>query len=121
MSGRFDRWTKAQIVYLILSRRTEEAMELLSEAFHVDAPKLSVGTVKGMKRAAAVYVLKRKTIYVSRGEHLWEPFVILHEFYHHLRSQSGRHRGTEKLADAFAKDFIHAYEELITNSETGNP
>jgi hypothetical protein len=104
-----DSKTKARIVQLILSRDTERALEELSFANRVDEPKLKVGAVRGQKKALAVYVEKEKTIYVAKGESMWDPFVILHEFYHHLRCKSGRHRGTEKLADAFALDYITAY------------
>jgi hypothetical protein len=40
------------------------------------------------------------------------PFVIIHEFYHHLRSKAvdKMHRGTEKNADKFAIEFIEAYK-----------
>ncbi|HEV2226795.1 MAG TPA: hypothetical protein VGR56_08340, partial [Nitrososphaerales archaeon] len=48
-------------------------------------------------------------ILAASREYLYDPFVMIHEFYHHLRSASGRHRGTEKDADRFALDFIEAY------------
>ncbi len=105
---------KATIVQLILSKEPEKALQELSRANHIDVPKLRVGAVKG-RRALAVYVEKEKTIYVAKGDNLWEPFIILHEFYHHLRSRSGRHRGTEKLADAYAVDFIRAYRAVVAN------
>ncbi|HVP24339.1 MAG TPA: hypothetical protein VMS77_10575 [Conexivisphaerales archaeon] len=111
MSGP-DVRAKALIVRLILSKETERALEELSSANHIDVPRLKVGAVKGMKKALAVYVEKERTIYVSNGEILWNPFVILHEFYHHLRCRSGKHRGTEKLADAYAMDYIKAYRAL---------
>jgi hypothetical protein len=42
---------------------------------------------------------------------LRNPFVILHEFYHHLRTDLDlKHRGTEKHADAFAREFIQVFE-----------
>jgi hypothetical protein len=107
-----DLRTKALIVYLILSKETEKAIEQLSALNHIDVPKLKVGAVKGKKRALAVYVENEKTIYVAKGDSLWDPFIILHEFYHHLRCRSGKHRGTEKLADAYAVDFINAYKAL---------
>jgi hypothetical protein len=98
------------IVHLILAKETEKALEQLSIANRIDVPALRVGAVKGKKKALAVYVEKEKTIYVAEGESLWDPFIILHEFYHHLRCKSGRHRGTEKLADAYAVDYINAYQ-----------
>jgi hypothetical protein len=107
-----DTRTKAFIVHLILSKETEKALEELSILNHIDVPGLKVGAVKGKKKALAVYVKGEKTIYVAKGETLWDPFVILHEFYHHLRSRTGKHRGTEKLADAYAVDFINSYKSL---------
>ncbi|MGA1975443.1 MAG: hypothetical protein ABSG92_07385 [Conexivisphaerales archaeon] len=114
-----DLRTKAMIVHLILSRETERALEELSLANRIDVPKLKVGAVKGKKKALAVYVEKEKTIYVAKGDSLWDPFIILHEFYHHLRSRSGKHRGTEKLADAYAVDYLNAYRTVISNRSTG--
>jgi hypothetical protein len=50
---------------------------------------------------------KNKTIHVLNSDVLKDPFVILHEFYHHLRTSIDRkHRGTEKYASKFARDFI---------------
>ena len=106
-----DQRLKAEIVALIILKRTEEAIQLLSQIHKVDTPKLKVGHVKGKKKAAGVYNHKNKTILVSKGQNLWEPFIILHEFYHHLRSESGEHRGNEKLADAFARDYIIAFNK----------
>jgi hypothetical protein len=104
-----DDLTKATIVRLILSREPEKALDELSRANHIDSPGLKVGAVRGKKKALAVYVEREKTIYVAKGDSLWDPFIILHEFYHHLRCRSGKHRGTEKLADAYAIDFIRTY------------
>jgi hypothetical protein len=111
-----DIRAKALIVHLILSKETERAIEQLSALNHIDAPGLKVGAVKGRKKALAVYVENEKTIYVAKGDNLWDPFIILHEFYHHLRCRSGKHRGTEKLADAYAVDFINAYKALASRS-----
>jgi hypothetical protein len=108
-----DSLLKAKVVHLILQKRPEEALELLSLANSVNTPRLRVGAVKGRTKAVAVYVHKANTIFVSGGECLWDPFVILHEFYHHLRCQGGKHRGTEKNANAFALDFISAYRDYI--------
>jgi hypothetical protein len=71
---------------------------------------LRVGTVKGRRKTAlAVYVHEKNTIYASNSDMLYNPFVILHEFYHHIRSKSGEHKGTEKNADAFAIEFMKSY------------
>jgi hypothetical protein len=38
--------------------------------------------------------------------------VILHEFYHHLRSKSAdkQHKGTERNADKFSDEFLSEYQ-----------
>jgi len=101
---------KAAIVALILDSKTEEAIDALSKWYRVSRPRLGVGVVEGKtKGIAAVYSQNRKEILAARREFLYDPFVMIHEFYHHLRSASGKHRGTEKQADRFALDFIAAY------------
>ncbi len=108
---------KAKVVEKIILKETESAIELLSKAYGLEPPSIKVGYVKGKKRAIAVYVPSKRTIFVAKGENMWNPFVILHEYYHHLRSFSGEHRGTEKLADAFAIDFLASYQ-AIKSSKT---
>jgi hypothetical protein len=101
---------RASVVALILDSRPEEALDVLSSWYRIDVPKLGVGVVEGKtKGVAAVYSSRRKEILAARREYLYDPFVMVHEFYHHLRSRSGRHRGTEKDADRFALEFIAAY------------
>jgi len=105
-----DDSIKSKIVYLILEKEPEKALEILATLYKVKNPKLRVGTVKKRRKTAlAVYVHKDNTIYASNSDILYNPFVILHEFYHHIRSKSGEHRGTEKNADAFASEFIKSY------------
>jgi len=104
---------KALVVALILDSKTEEAIRVLSRWYKVSAPKLGIGVVEGKtKGVAAVYSQRRKEILAAHREFMYDPFVMIHEFYHHLRSVSGRHRGTEKQADRFALDFIDAYRRL---------
>ena len=101
---------KATVVALILDSKTEEAIDVLSRWYKVSRPRLGIGVVEGKtKGVAAVYSQNRKEILAARREFLYDPFVMIHEFYHHLRSVSGKHRGTEKQADRFALDFIGAY------------
>jgi len=58
----------------------------------------------------ALYVEKEKTIYLSSSDFLTDPFVILHEFYHHLRaSQSQKRHQVDKRADMFARKFIDGF------------
>ena len=63
--------------------------------------------------AYAVYVQKEKKIYAMDSAIYYNPFVIIHEFYHHLRSRDGSHRGTERHANAFAQGFIESYKAVI--------
>ncbi len=110
MTIEIDDGMKVNIVNLILEKKPEEALKLLSSMYRVKNPKLRVGTVKKRRKTAlAVYVHKENTIYASDSDILYNPFVILHEFYHHIRSKSGEHRGTEKNADSFANAFIQSY------------
>jgi hypothetical protein len=109
-----DSILQARIVYMILNRRTEEALQLLSNFYHLKPPSITVGTIKGKRRTAyAVYVTRENKIYAMNSEILYNPFVIIHEFYHHLRSRSGVHKGTEKKADSYAKGFIESYVSLV--------
>lgn len=103
---------KPRVVWLILNGKPEEALELLAERYRVSTPKLKVGLPKGRKATAfGVYTAKNETISVLNSDVLMNPFVVLHEFYHHLRSRGvdKQHRGTEKNADKFAAEFIKAY------------
>ncbi len=98
---------------MILNARPEEAISALSERYRVEKPRLSVGVFEGKtKGVAAVYSVRRREILAASREYLYDPFVIIHEFYHHLRSTSGRHRGTERQADEFAADYIGAFRRL---------
>ncbi len=104
---------KAAAVQLILDMQPEKALEVLSQHFGVEAPKIKVGLPKGRLRTAyGTYSAKSPTICVLNSDIFGNPFVVLHEFYHHLRSQGAdlQHRGTEKNADKFAADFLRAYQ-----------
>lgn len=108
---------KAAVVALILDSKPEEALDVLSKWYRISRPRLGIGVVEGRtKGVAAVYSTRRKEILAANREYLYNPFVMIHEFYHHLRSRSGRHRGTEKDADKFAIDFIAAYRRLGTRT-----
>jgi hypothetical protein len=103
---------KVAVVALILDSKPEEAIALLSKWYRVPRPQLGVGVFEGRtKGVAAVYSQNSRKILAAKREYLYDPFVIVHEFYHHLRSTSGRHRGTEKQADKFALDFIASYRK----------
>ena len=105
---------KALVVGLILNGKAEEALEFLGEHYGVEVPKLKVGLPKGRKKKAfGCYVARNRTICVLNSDVLREPFVVLHEFYHHLRKAlDKKHRGTERYADEFAKEFIEAYKSM---------
>jgi Zn-dependent peptidase ImmA (M78 family) len=110
----FDReyLFKAEIVRLILMKQTDEALNALSHYYGVAVPLLKVGMPKGHRGKVGCYVSKTKTIHVMNHEKLEDPFVILHEFYHHLRTQDGKHKGTEKHANKFAQEFIEAFQNF---------
>ncbi len=114
-----DEAAVARVVHLILEGSAEKALADLSDNFGIPAPKLEVGAVKRHKRnALAVYVQAKKTIYSSKSEYLYNPFVMLHEFYHHLRASSDGKRGTEKHADAFARKAIETYNRYAKSQVT---
>ncbi len=106
---------KATVVWLILNKQTEEALELLAKNFGLNVPKLKIGLPKAHRNNVyGCYTNQTETISLLNSDMLGNPFVILHEFYHHLRSKAvdKQHRGTEKNADKFAADFIAAYEAV---------
>jgi hypothetical protein len=102
---------KPLIVWLILNGQAEKALDLLAKNYKVTTPRLKVGLPKGRKATAfGCYTPKDATISVLNSDVMGNPFVILHEFYHHLRtSVDKKHKGTEKNADKFAREFIEAY------------
>jgi hypothetical protein len=106
---------KALVVYLILNGETEKALKVLAKHYNVEVPRLKVGLPKGRKsKVLGCYSAKNKTISVLNSDTLKEPFVVLHEFYHHLRTAlDAKHRGTEKYADEFAREFIEAYRSMV--------
>ena len=107
---------RAKVVYLILSKDIQEALELLSHNYGVVAPKLKVGMPKRYSKNPACYVHKNRTIHVSHREILWNPNVILHEFYHHLRSVKNAQGGIEKYANTFAKNYLEAYQKITSET-----
>jgi len=96
-----------EIVRLIaVEKKPEEALDALCAHYRVERPILRVGLPKGEKKALGCYVHKEKTIFMSSEEYLFDPYVLIHEFYHHLRHVNGRHRGTERHARDFALSFL---------------
>lgn len=106
---------KSLIVSLIIEGQAEKALELLAKKQNVSTPKIKVGLPKGHKtKALGCYTTKDATISVLNSDVMVNPFVILHEFYHHIRTSiNGKHKGTEKKANRFARDFIEAYNSLV--------
>jgi len=108
-----DDLTKAKIVQMILNGKTEDALEKLSEFYRVETPQIVVGTIKKKRRTVfAVYVPAEKKIYALNSDIFYNPFVILHEYYHHIRSKLGTHRGSERHANMYAKGFIDSYNKI---------
>jgi hypothetical protein len=113
-----DDRTKAQIVRMVLEKQTEKALEKLSEFYHVAPPQIVVGTIKGKRRTVyALYIPKERKIYAINSDIFFNPFVVLHEYYHHIRSKLGVHRGSERNANKFAQEFIDAYKKSVEVSD----
>jgi len=111
-----DDKTKARIVFMILNKRTEEALQFLSMFYNTTPPRVAVGTIKGKRKTVyAVYVQKEGKIYATTSEIFYNPFIMLHEFYHHIRIKAGVHRGTERNANMYAKSFVDAYNRTISS------
>ena len=100
---------KTKVVDLILTGKPEEALELLSQHYNVAVPELKVGLPKGCTKSFGCYVAKNQTIHVLNRENLCSPYIIIHEFYHHLRTQGKEHKGTEKHAQRFAEEYLRTY------------
>lgn len=109
-----DDITKAKIVHMILNRNTEDALQKLSKFYNVTPPEIVVGTIKGKRKTVyAVYVQKERRIYVINSDVFYNPFIVLHEFYHHIRTRAGVHRGSEKHANMYAQSFVDSYKRLV--------
>lgn len=109
-----DSLTMAKVVEMILNKNTEEALQSLSKFYKVDSPQIVVGTIKGKRKTVyAVYVQRESRIYCINSDIFYNPFIVLHEFYHHIRTKGGVHRGSEKHANMYAKSFIVSYNKII--------
>ena len=112
-----DIQTQFDVVKLILDKKTEDALTLLSAFYKVEAPEIKVGTIKGKRKTVyAVYVGRERKIYAMNSEIFYNPFIVLHEFYHHLRSQGTAHRGSEDYANKYAKRFLHSYLSILRSN-----
>ena len=116
MKRELDDTFKAYIVQLIIDKETEQAIESLSRFYEIKPPQIVVGTIKGKRRTVyAVYVQRECKIYCINSDIFYNPFIIMHEFYHHLRTTAGVHRGSEKHANMYARDFIDSYKTIIND------
>ena len=95
-----------KFLILVIDGKLEEALELFSRAFGIRCPSYKVGLPSGHYKAYACYDSKRNMICFKDRVAMRNPFIVLHELYHALRSKSGRHKGTERKADEFAEKFI---------------
>jgi hypothetical protein len=110
-----DDISKAYIVQLIIDKKTEQALESLSRFYKITPPDIVVGTIKGKRRTVyAVYVQRECRIYCINSEIFYNPFIIMHEFYHHLRTTAGVHKGSEKHANKYARGFIDSYKTITS-------
>ncbi len=113
---------KVHIVALILNGKTEDALEQLAKEYQVSVPQLKVGLPKGHKTTAyGCYTSKTQTISLLNSDMMVNPFVVLHEFYHHIRSKGvdRMHRGTEGNADKFALDYVTQYQLAVLKIRLG--
>lgn len=117
-SSEVDSAFRIKVVRMIVEGHPEEALHSLACRYEVQQPDLRVGTVKRHRKVLAVYVHKEKRIYVSKSDLLTNPFVILHEFYHHLRaSQTPMSDQVEKRADSFALAYIRTFQEYFSGNQ----
>lgn len=116
-----DDITKAKVVNMILNKKTEEALKNLSQFYKVIPPEITVGTIKGKRKTVyAVYVQRESKIYCINSDVFYNPFIILHEFYHHIRTKGGIHKGSEKYANTYAKSFIDSYKNIVNQIKSQN-
>lgn len=111
------------VVWLILNGKTQDAIELLAKHYKVEIPKMKVGLPKKHKtKAYGCYNPEKQTITLLNSDMIVNPFVVLHEFYHHLRCKGvdRMHKGTEGNADRFALSFIKEYQETAKKAEESN-
>jgi hypothetical protein len=113
-----EREFRVLVVHLILSKETEKAIDLVCKRFGARVPSLAIGIPKGHKKALAVYEINSNSIKFADKDSFFDPFVVLHELYHCLRSSSGKHRGTEKNADRFAGSYIREYNSLLSSKKS---
>jgi len=112
-----DESIRARAVGMIIEGRCEEALELLSNFYGVEKPRVRVGLPRGHASALGCYDPKKRLICLRSSKEFYDPFIVMHEFYHHLRFYGGRHRGTEKGANSYAADSIRYYLKRLGSPE----
>jgi len=120
VGGRDDAVVRARAVALILLGETEKAIDILSKFYGVPTPRVKVGLPKGRSNVLGCYIPSKKIIYLKSSEEYRNPFVVLHEFYHHIRYFAGKHRGTERGANEYALKSIQYFRELVRKLEHAN-
>ena len=114
-SGIVEPGFRVLVVQLVLDGKAEAALALLANHYRIRPPKIRVGLPKRhRKNTLGCYSAKGETIFVLDSDALKEPSIVLHEFYHHLRTSpvAKRHKGTEQRANEFASEFVDAYESV---------
>ena len=111
---------QGNIVRLIaIERKPEEALDALCVHYRVERPVLRIGLPRGEKKALGCYVHRERTIYISSEDYLFDPYVLIHEFYHHLRHVDGKHKGTERHARDFALSFLGNAQRAVARRSDG--
>ncbi len=109
----------ARAVKLVLSGDTDEVLALLARFYRVSKPGVKVGLPKGRKAGVLGCYDPRRQIYVRSSAEFRNPFVIMHEFYHHLRMFGGRHRGCERGANEYALRALAAFSRVLREEGSG--
>ena len=74
---------------------------------------IRVGTVKGHRKAGMVYHQSNKNIYASNRKVLYNPMIILHEYYNYIQSELYGKRESEKYVNKLTKDVIASLMKLL--------
>lgn len=56
--------TQALIVNMILNKRTEESIQLLSRFYNIHPPDIVVGTIKGKRKLYVLYMLEKRGVFM---------------------------------------------------------
>ena len=109
-----DKVVRAYAVYLIIKGEAERALDILSRYYGIVVPKIKIGLPKRHSKALGCYDQSRETIYLRSSREYRSPYIVLHEFYHHLRGTKLEYPGSEKHADKYALESIRYFKELAS-------